>query len=256
MRVVAVTPSPVTEILSNPQDAMWSEYSVEFCGGTHLTNTKEAEAFCLLSEEGIAKGIRRIVFVTKEDAKKAMAAAEAFSAKLKAAESMEPSALEANAKLLTVELGELNVSAVKKVEFREAIGKLTKKVIAFKKERLAGMTDEIKAQAIAAGEATEGNKVVFRFDFGIDGKLAKNVGAAFGKKLKDKALLLLSADEDSNRFLVYATAPKGVDVDCKAWVTAATEGTGGKGGGKKDSAQFNVPDISKAESVLEKAKQF
>ena len=73
VRVVAVAPSKVPEILSNPQDAMWNEYSVEFCGGTHLSNTKEAEAFALLSEEGIAKGIRRIVFVTQEDAKKAMA---------------------------------------------------------------------------------------------------------------------------------------------------------------------------------------
>jgi hypothetical protein len=36
------------------------------------------------------------------------------------------------------------------------------------------MTEEIKAKAIAAGEASEGNKIVFRFDFG-DGKLAKNV---------------------------------------------------------------------------------
>jgi alanyl-tRNA synthetase len=256
VRVVAVTPSPVTEILSNPQDAMWTDYSVEFCGGTHLTNTKEAEAFCLLSEEGIAKGVRRIVFVTREDAKKAMASAEEFSARLKAAEGLKDAELESTVKLLTVDLEGLTMSAVKKIECRDTISKLTKKVIAFKKQRLAGMTDEIKAQAIAAGEGTDGNKVVFRFDFGLDGKLAKGIAAAFGKKLKEKALLLVSADEDSNRFLVFAMAGKGVDVDCKAWVTAATAGTEGKGGGKKDSAQFNVPDISLIESVIEKAKQF
>ena len=39
-------------------------YSIEFCGGTHLKNTKDAEAFVLLTEEGIAKGVRRIVAVT------------------------------------------------------------------------------------------------------------------------------------------------------------------------------------------------
>jgi len=133
---------------------------------------------------------------------------------------------------------------------------LTKKVIAFKKQRLAGMKDEIVAEAIAAGEGTEGNKVVFRFDFGIDGKLAKTVAAAFGKKLQDKALLLVSADEDSNRFLVCAMAPKGVEVDCKEWVSAATEGTDGKGGGKKDAAQSTVPDISLIDGVIAKAKQF
>lgn len=39
-------------------------YSIEFCGGTHLKNTKDAEAFVLLTEEGIANGVRRLVAVT------------------------------------------------------------------------------------------------------------------------------------------------------------------------------------------------
>jgi alanyl-tRNA synthetase len=256
VRVIAVTPSTVTEILSNPQDAMWNDYSVEFCGGTHLTNTKEAEAFILLNEEGIAKGVRRIIFVTREDAKKAIALAGEFEEKLKGAGSLEGDELEARVKVLTVELDGAIVSAVKKIEFRDTVSVLLKKVLAFKKQRIAGMTDEIKAKAIAAGEAGEGNKVVFRFDFGIEGKVAKAVTQAFGKKIKDKALMLVSADEDSNRFLVMTYAPKGVDVDCQAWGTAAIEGTEGKGGGKKDSAQFTVPDISKLGGVIEKAKQF
>lgn len=256
VRVVAVTPSPIPEILSNPQDSMWNEYSVEFCGGTHLTNTKEAEAFSLLSEEGIAKGIRRIVFCTKDDAKKAIAAADEFEAKIKAADVLEGFELEAQAKVLVVELDTLTISASKKTEFRDTIGAMTRRVIAFKKERVAGMTDEIKDMAIAAAESTESNKVVFRFDFGIDGKLAKNVTMAFAKKVKDKAIMLLSAEDESDRFLVYAMAPKSVDVDCKAWVTAATEGCDAKGGGKQDSAQSTVPGVTKMDGVLEKAKSF
>jgi alanyl-tRNA synthetase len=255
VRVVAVAPSKVPEIIANPQDAMWNQYSIEFCGGTHMTNTKEAEAFVLLNEEGIAKGVRRIVFVTKEDAKKAIAAAAEFEEKLKAAVSLEGEELETKVKVLSTELDGLTLSAVKKIAFRETLTVYTKKVLAFKKNKLAGMTDEIKAKAIAAGEACEGNKVVFRFDFGVDGKLAKSVVQAFTKKIKDKAIMLISADEDSNRFMVMAMTPKGVDVDCKAWVTAATEGTDGKGGGKSDTAQFTVPDVSKLEGVMEKAKQ-
>jgi len=256
VRVVAVTPSPVPEILSNPQDAMWNEYSVEFCGGTHLTNTKEAQAIVVLSEEGIAKGVRRIVFVTQEDAKKAIAAADEFEAKLKAAESLEGEELDKNCKILKDELTKLTISTVRKSAFNDIITTFTKKVMAFKKQKLAGMADEIKTKAIEAGEACEGTKVVFRFDFGIDGKLAKTITQAFGKKIKDKALMLISAEEDSDRFLVMTFASKGVDVDCKAWVTAATEGTGGKGGGKKDGAQFTVPGVSKIDGVIEKAKQF
>mmetsp|Transcript_41640 Transcript_41640/g.99809 ORF Transcript_41640/g.99809 Transcript_41640/m.99809 type:complete len:966 (-) Transcript_41640:85-2982(-) len=255
VRVVAVTPSKITEILSNPQDAMWNEYSVEFCGGTHLTNTKEAEAFCLINEEGIAKGVRRITFVTRADAKKAIQDAEAFETKLKEADSLKGDDLEAAVKSLSVELDSLVVSTVKKAAFRNTIAGYLKKVLTFKKERMAGMVDEIKAKAIEAGESSEGNKVVFRFDFGVDAKMGKNVATAFTKKIKDKAIMIISADADADRFLVLAMAPKGVDVDCKAWCTAATDGQG-KGGGKKDSSQFTVPGINLLDSVMNKAKEF
>lgn len=256
VRVVAVTRSPISDILANPQDSMWNQYSVEFCGGTHLKNTKQAGAFCLLTEEGIAKGIRRIVFVTCEDAKKAIAAAEVFETKLETASKLEGGdELEALVKNLTSECDGLVVSAVKKMAFREAIAGFSKKVMAWKKQRMASMTDEIKAKAIEAGEATAGNKVVFRYDFGVNAKLGKNVGTAFTKKIKDKAIMIISADADANRILVLAMAAKGLDVDCKAWCMAVIEGTNGKGGGKKDSAQFNVPDVSLVDSVMEKAKQ-
>ncbi len=256
VRVVAVTPSPIPEILANPQDASWNNYSVEFCGGTHLTNTKDAGAFCLLSEEGIAKGIRRIVFVTYDDAKKAIAAAAEFEAKLEAASKLEGGdELEALVKTLTLECDALVISTVKKVAFRETIAGFLKKVMAWKKAKMAGMVDEIKAKAIEVGEATEGNKVVFRYDFGLNAKLGKNVGTAFTKKIKDKAIMIISADADADRFLVLAMAAKGLDVDCKAWVTAVTEGTNGKGGGKKESAQSTVPDVSLVDSIVEKAKQ-
>ena len=256
VRVVAVTPSPIPDILANPTDDTWNKYSVEFCGGTHLKNTKEADAFCLLSEEGIAKGIRRIVFVTCDDAKKAIAAADEFEAKLEASAKLEGGVeLEALVKTLTMECDALVISTVKKVAFRETIAGFLKKVMAWKKARMAGMTDEIKAKAIEVGEATEGNKVVFRYDFGLNSKLGKNVGTAFTKKIKDKAIMIISVDADADRFLVLAMAAKGLDVDCKAWCMAVTEGTNGKGGGKKDSAQFTVPDASLVDSVMEKANQ-
>ena len=42
------------------------------CSGTHISNTRDAKAFALLSEEGIAKGIRRITAVTTVSALNAM----------------------------------------------------------------------------------------------------------------------------------------------------------------------------------------
>ncbi len=40
------------------------DYSTEFCGGTHLTNTSQAGLFTLISETGVAAGVRRIEGVT------------------------------------------------------------------------------------------------------------------------------------------------------------------------------------------------
>lgn len=81
VRVVSIGRA-VEELLAHPTDAINSAFSIEFCGGTHLSNTSEAEAFALLSEEGIAKGIRRIVAVTRGDAVRAIETAAAMKAEL------------------------------------------------------------------------------------------------------------------------------------------------------------------------------
>ena len=54
VRVVSIG-RPVEELLANPTAESNRQFSVEFCGGTHLKSTIHAGAFALLSEEGIAK---------------------------------------------------------------------------------------------------------------------------------------------------------------------------------------------------------
>ena len=46
----------IDDLLANPKEETNRQYSVEFCGGTHLGNTAEAGAFALISEEGEKKG--------------------------------------------------------------------------------------------------------------------------------------------------------------------------------------------------------
>ena len=258
VRVVAVANTPITDMLSNPQDAQWNEYSVEFCGGTHLVNTKQAEAFILLSEEGIAKGIRRVVGVTMNGAKAAIQLANEFEEKLHVASIKYGDALEIEVKHLGAELNTLQISAVKKSEFRDRIANFAKQVIAYKKEKVAEMATEVVEKAVAEASTTSSNKVVIRFDFGTDGKVAKTIITAYGKKVQDKALLIISADMEDDKCLVVAYAPKGMSpsIDCKAWVMATIEGTDGKGGGKEDSANFQVPGAAHADSLFEKAMQY
>ena len=53
----------IDEMLQKPDDPKWMKYSVEFCGGTHVKNSGEVERFVIVSEEGVAKGVRRVVGV-------------------------------------------------------------------------------------------------------------------------------------------------------------------------------------------------
>ena len=62
VRVVAVGQT-VPQLIANGPDLL-NDNSVEFCGGTHLTNTKDIHKMLILSEEGVQKGVRRIVAVT------------------------------------------------------------------------------------------------------------------------------------------------------------------------------------------------
>ena len=62
--------------------------------GTHLSNTSEAGAFTLISEEGIAKGVRRIIAYTSKKAREAIQLADSYAERIKQAEGLTGAALE------------------------------------------------------------------------------------------------------------------------------------------------------------------
>jgi Ser-tRNA(Ala) deacylase AlaX len=93
VRVVSVG-ATVEELLAAPDNAAWKAQSIEFCGGTHLSNTGDAAAFALLSEEGIAKGIRRIVGVTGDAAAAAIGRAQALRQRVAEVAALPDAALE------------------------------------------------------------------------------------------------------------------------------------------------------------------
>lgn len=70
VRVVSVE-HDIDDIRLDLENEQWSANSKEFCGGNHLSNTAEAEAFALIEETAVAKGIRRIVGVTRGAARQA-----------------------------------------------------------------------------------------------------------------------------------------------------------------------------------------
>ena len=69
MRVVAIGVS-VDDLTKDPDGPGGAINSVEFCGGTHLQKSGDIGNFVIVTEEAIAKGIRRIVAVTGNEANK------------------------------------------------------------------------------------------------------------------------------------------------------------------------------------------
>ncbi|KAG8562405.1 hypothetical protein GDO81_015665 [Engystomops pustulosus] len=81
VRVVSVG-IPVEDLLADPSGPAGSVTSIEFCGGTHLRNSAHAGQFVIVTEEAIAKGIRRIVALTGAEAQKAVRRQETLKAAL------------------------------------------------------------------------------------------------------------------------------------------------------------------------------
>ncbi len=82
VRIVSVG-IPVAELLAKPDNPAWRQYSIEFCGGTHIANTGDAEDFAIVSEESVSKGVRRLVAITgaaAQTARRNAAAVDALAA--------------------------------------------------------------------------------------------------------------------------------------------------------------------------------
>lgn len=143
VRVVSVG-VPVEDLIASPEDAKWAEYSVEFCGGTHVGKTGEIKHLVVIEESGIAKGIRRIVAVTGKEAADVQKLAAEFDERLdKLAAQPLGADKEQAAKTVGVELKKLSVSTTSKLALQDKFNKIQKTI-----------TDGIKAKLKAESKAS------------------------------------------------------------------------------------------------------
>jgi len=237
------------KMVKDPSNSEWSRYSVEFCGGTHVTNMCEVEAFAILEETSVAKGIRRIVGGTGDVAKQALALTQQLGERLDKLEA-EKSPGEADITSLGMDLEKSLISAASKPLFMDRLGKLRKKLKKAQKSKGASKA-EVKAakEAVnAAVKAVEGPCAVVCLE-GID---AKSLGGLAGGH-RDVAVLLLS--EAGGKVNCVAVVPDSNfdSLKADAWVQAALEPLGGRGGGKPGRAQGSAPAsegcVAKAEAA-------
>ncbi|HPQ47784.1 MAG TPA: alanine--tRNA ligase [Clostridia bacterium] len=207
-------------------------FSMELCGGTHLDHTSSAGLFVIVSESGVAAGVRRIEALTGEKAY------EFISAKRDL-------------------LGE--VAAEIKSTDQEAPGKidkLLKELKAAKKE-----IENLKKKA-ATGNASDifdnprdvnGTKVIVAQLDGADMDTLRGMCDAAREKFSDCVVVLASGGEKVNLAAAATKNAVSKGVHAGKIIGEVAKITGGGGGGRPDMAQAGGRDSSKIGEALDRA---
>ncbi len=211
------------------------DYSMELCGGTHLTSTSQAGLIKILGESGVAAGVRRIEALTGE------AAMEYFAEKEKLLNEVS-SALKASPQ-----------DSLKKVESLTAELKNAEKEIEQLRSKLvSGALEEVLERAAEI----KGVKVVTaRFDQ-LDMEGLRNAGDTLKNKLGSGVVVLGTGYGGKVNFVVTATGDavaKGIHSG--NIIREVAKIAGGGGGGRPDMAQAGGKDLSKLNEALESAKR-
>ena len=210
-------------------------YSIELCGGCHLSNTAQAGLCKILSESGVAAGVRRIEAVTGEGVLRYIE---------------EKNAIIANtAAVLKSTEGELVHRAEAVVnENREQQKKL---------EQIASQMANAKANDIMSNAKKIGDitLIVAQLDGATVDSLRKT-----GDAIKEKtpmSVCVFGAETDGKISFVAMASQDAVKtgVHCGKIIKEITAIAGGSGGGKPDSAQGGGKDASKIAEALNKVEE-
>ncbi|KAF8068140.1 hypothetical protein N665_1150s0013 [Sinapis alba] len=262
VRVVSIG-RQVEDLLADPENDEWSSLSSEFCGGTHITNTREAKAFALLSEEGIAKGIRRVTAVTTECAFDALNEASSLEKEVEDASKAEGNALEKKVAALKSRVDAAIIPAAKKADIRAKISLLQNEVRkAQKKVAEQNLKKSVKVATEAAESAASDGKTfcIIQLDVGLDAAAVREAVSKVMEK-KGMSIMVFSTDETTNKAVVCAGVPDKSDkfkqLDVTEWLTTALGPLKGRcGKGKSGLASGQGTDASQVKAALDLAASF
>lgn len=203
------------------------DYSIELCGGTHVSNTAEIGIFKIVKEEGIGSGTRRILAVTGK---------EAFEAYRQEEEDLKAIAE-------TLKVPQLKEVTKKVVSLQEQLHKLQKENAELKE----------KAAAAQAGNVFKDVKEANGLRFIASQVTVSDAGAlrTFADNWKQKdysdVLVLAAAIGEKVNVLV---ASKSKDVHAGNLIKALAPIVSGRGGGKPDMAMAGGSDAAKIADLL------
>ena len=211
------------------------DYSIEFCGGTHVKNTNEIMAFKILSESGVAAGVRRIEALTSKGLiryydnleKKLNEAAKVLKA--------TPDNLAEKIAHLTAENKVLHseVESLKSKLAQDAMGDVMDQV------------QEIKGVKLLAAEVD-----------GVDMNGLRDLGDQLKEKLGEGVVVLASGNDGKVSLMVTATdAAMKQGAHAGNLVKAIAGLVGGGGGGRPNMAQAGGKNPAGIQEALKKAAE-
>lgn len=206
------------------------DFSLELCGGTHLNNTAEVGMFKIVSETGVAAGVRRIEAITGRNV---FAMLNTYESKVDG--------------ILNILKGSVNDVDQKVEQLYGDYRKLQKDFDDLKKKMASGNLDEL----LAGKREINGFNVISAKLEGIEIDVLKDLGDRLKDNLDNAVITLASVVEDKILFLVMV----GQDAVAKGAhagniVKEVAKITGGGGGGKPNMAQAGGKDVNKLEQAL------
>ena len=209
------------------------DFSIEFCGGTHLTNTAKCGLFKILSENGVAAGVRRIEAVTGRGVLEYIAK---------------------NDKLIVDTAIALKTNLINEID-KKADALMTqlkdheKQIEAFKAKMAAAKANNIMTGIKHIGEL---NVLTAQID-GMAVDEIKSMADKVKAEVENSVVVIASNTDGKITFVAMASkeaVAKGVH--CGNIIREITAIAGGKGGGKPDMAQGGGTDASKIDDALAK----
>ncbi len=190
--------------------------SRELCGGTHVARTGDIGLFKILSEGGVASGIRRVEAVTGEGALDVVQQQEQELAEVAAAVKAQPQEI-------ALKVGQV-LDSVKALE--KELARLKSKMASSQGDDLAGQASDIK-----------GTKVLAAALEGADAKTLRDTLDKLKDKLKSCVVVLGAAADGKAALIAGVSADLTAKVKAGELVNFVAQQVGGKGGGRPDMAQ-------------------
>ncbi|KAI2791572.1 Alanine--tRNA ligase [Penicillium oxalicum] len=262
VRVVSVGVE-IEEILRNVKDPRWEQVSIEFCGGTHVQKTGDIKDLIVLEESGIAKGIRRIIAVTGEEAHEVQRVAKDFEARLDRLEAMPLGPQkERESKQVQVDLNQLVVSAVRKAQFRTRYAAINKQVLDGQKAQQK-LESKMALEAITsyfdAPENKDSTTLVVKLPMPASAKAVSESINHVKSKLQNKSVYVMAVDPEQTRVAHGCHVAKDLGdkgASASEWASVVSSSVGGKAGGKGATSIGNGTNPDKVDEAVALATEY